>query len=122
MDPQNTPSAFLWILGVICLVGLAVMLLHWLRPSRCQKCRKKRSLEPNTCCSEREWEPVADLGHTAGVDFDLGRCKNCGTYLMAVFYVNSITYNVLSKQQGERFLRLQGSPELKRSLKRWFDS
>jgi hypothetical protein len=28
----------------------------------------------------------------------------------------------LSKQQGERFLRLQGSPELKKSLKRWLDS
>ena len=74
------------------------------------------------CCSEQEWEPVADLGHTAGVDFDLGRCKNCGTYLMAVFYVNSTTYNVLSKQQGERFLKLQGSPELKKSLRQWFDS
>ena len=79
-------------------------------------------MDEYTCCSKQEWEPVADLGHTAGVDFDLGRCKNCGTYLMAVFYVNSITYNVLSKQEAERFLKLQGSPELKKSLKRWFDS
>jgi hypothetical protein len=28
----------------------------------------------------------------------------------------------LSKQQGERFLKLQGSPELKKSLRQWFDS
>ena len=74
------------------------------------------------CCSEMEWEAVADLGHTAGVDFDLGRCKNCGTYLMAVFYVNSITYNVLSDQQAKRFLKLQGSDTLKKALKRWLDS
>ena len=79
-------------------------------------------LSVNACCSEQEWEPVADLGHTAGVDFDLGRCKNCGTYLMAVFYVSSTTYNVLSEQQAERFLRLRGSPVLRKALRRWLES
>ena len=79
-------------------------------------------MDEYTCCSKQEWEPVADLGHTAGVDFDLGRCKNCGTYLMAVFYVNSVTHNVLSKQAAERFLGLQGSEKLKKALRRWFDS
>jgi len=74
------------------------------------------------CCSEQEWEPVADFGHTAGVDLDLGRCKHCKTYLMAVFYVNSTTYNVLSKQKAKRFLKLQGSAELKKTLRRWVDS
>ena len=74
------------------------------------------------CCDELEWEAVADLGHTAGVDFDLGRCKNCGTYLMAVFYVVSTTYNVLSKEEAEEFLQLQESPKLKAALRRWFDS
>ena len=58
------------------------------------------------CCSEQEWEPVADLGHAAGVDFDLGRCKNCGTYLMGMFHVSSTTYNVLSNMF---FLRLTGN-------------
>ena len=41
---------------------------------------------------------------------------------MAVFYVNSITYNVLSDQEAKRFLKLQGRDILKKALKRWFDS
>jgi len=41
---------------------------------------------------------------------------------MAVFYVVSTTYNILSKEEAEKFLQLQKSPKLNAALRRWFDS
>ncbi len=71
------------------------------------------------CCSDQEWTHVADFGHTAGFDFDLGRCANCGAYLLAVAYADRPTIHVIGKSEAESFLRLDGTPELKKALRRW---
>ena len=73
------------------------------------------------CCDKQSWSAIADFGHAGGFDLDLGRCANCGAYLMAVFYVSSTTYSVISNQQAAHFLKLQGTPELKTALKTWVD-
>lgn len=75
----------------------------------------------HTCCDKRSWIDVAELGHAGGCDLDLGWCENCGAYLMAVFYVNSTNYVVLSDERAEHFLRLEGTPQLKKELKSWVD-
>ncbi len=72
-----------------------------------------------------EWKDIADFGHVAGFDLDLCRCAACGAYSIAVFYVSSATYNVISNELAEHFLRLKhaGDPdEFKLALKRWVDS
>ena len=40
---------------------------------------------------------------------------------MAVFYVESTNYVVISNEQAELFLTLHGTPELKKALKNWVD-
>jgi hypothetical protein len=77
---------------------------------------------PSRCCPRQEWEAVADFGHVSGIDFDLGRCKNCGRYLLATWWVGpESTYHVIRKDTAERWLKLQGTKELKRRLKKWFN-
>jgi hypothetical protein len=71
------------------------------------------------CCDGQAWKGVADFGHTAGFDFDLGRCASCGAYLMSVAYADQPTVHVIEQSEAEAFLRLQGGPELKPALKRW---
>lgn len=71
------------------------------------------------CCDNQSWTPIADFGHAGGCDLDLGQCEACGAYLMAVFYVSSTNYVVVSKEEAERFLRLHGTPALKKALKDW---
>lgn len=71
------------------------------------------------CCEDQSWTPIADFGHAAGVDLDLGKCETCGAYLMAVFYVASTNYVVVSEDEAQRFLGLQGTPALKKALKDW---
>ncbi len=69
-----------------------------------------------------QWKPVADFGHVAGFDLDLGRCTACGVYIMAVFYVESTTYNCISDELAQHFLSLRGDPlQLKEELKKWVD-
>jgi len=77
------------------------------------------------CCERMDWKVVADFGHVAGFDLDLCRCAVCGAYSIAVFYVSSTTYNVISGELAEHFLRLRDSAnpkEFKLALKRWVDS
>ena len=73
------------------------------------------------CCEKQSWAAVADFGHAGGVDLDLGKCENCGAYLMAVSYTGPTTYVVISNERAEEFLKLQGTPELKKALKHWVD-
>ena len=112
------------MIEIVCLIAgiTAILLIARWKYRVIRKNAEDEIMSQYMCCNDQEWEPVADLGHAAGVDLDLGQCKNCGTYLMAVFYVNSTTYNVLSKQEAERFLKLQGNSELKKALRRWGDS
>ncbi|MCW5966750.1 MAG: hypothetical protein KIT83_22110 [Bryobacterales bacterium] len=68
-----------------------------------------------------QWTPVADLGHAAGFDFDLGRCANCSRWVMAVFYTQT-TYDCLTDEFANECLRLREKPqELKSLLRRCYD-
>lgn len=71
------------------------------------------------CCGDQEWTAVADLGHTAGFDFDLGRCANCGTDLLSVAYADRPTVHVIEPHVAGGFLRQKGAPELRQALRRW---
>ena len=71
------------------------------------------------CCDAQSFEVTADFEHAGGVD--LGRCVNCSAWLMAVWYHGSTTYNVISQERAEYFLKLQDTPELRRALKAWVD-
>ncbi len=71
------------------------------------------------CCNDQKWTGVADFGHTAGFDFDLGRCASCGAYLLSVAYAERPTVHPIEAREAEVFLRLQGKPELRQALKRW---
>ncbi len=77
------------------------------------------------CCDRMDWKVAADFGHVAGFDLDLCRCAGCGAYSIAVFYLSSTTYNVISHELAEDLLRLKDSADpnrLKLALKRWIDS
>ena len=111
-------SAKPWVLWTLLLGGLPLiyLMIHDLFALP-----KFGTAVRHGCCADRSWTPLADFGHAAGVDLDLGRCGNCGAYLMAVFYVESTNYVVISQEEAERFLKLQGTPELKKALKNWVD-
>jgi hypothetical protein len=111
-------SAKLWAFWTLLLGGLPLIFLMIYDLFRLPKFGTAPRYD---CCADQSWTPLADFGHAAGADFDLGRCENCGTYLMAVFYVQSTNYVVISKERAEYFLKLQGTPELKKALKNWFD-
>ncbi len=110
-------DAWRWTAATLLLGGLPVLwlVIHELfgRPATVEEPARRG------CCDRQSWTAVADFGHAGGVDLDLGKCENCGAYLMAVFYVTTTNYVVISRQQAEHFLSLKGTPELKPALKRW---
>ncbi len=107
-----------WALGSLLLAGLPLV---WLISHDLFAMPTFGSAVRHTCCDDRSWTAIADFGHAGGVDLDLGKCENCGAYLMAVFYVSSTIYLVISNEQAENFLSLHGTPELKKALKNWVD-
>ncbi len=107
-----------WALWTLLLAGLPLI---WLMIHDLFAMPTFGSARKPTCCDNRSWTAVADFGHAGGVDLDLGKCENCGAYLMAVFYVSSTNYVVISNEQAENFLTLQGTPELRKALKNWVD-
>jgi hypothetical protein len=107
-----------WALATLLLGGLPLI---WLVIHGLFAMPTFGSATRHTCCDNQSWTAVADFGHAGGVDLDLGTCENCGAYLMAVFYVSSTNYVVISNEQAEHFLKLQGTPELKKALKNWVD-
>ncbi len=107
-----------WALGTLLFVGLPLI---WLIIHDLFALPTFGSARRHTCCDSLSWTVVADFGHAGGVDLDLGKCENCGAYLMAVFYVDSTNYVVISNEQAEHFLTLHGTPELKKALKNWVD-
>jgi hypothetical protein len=76
------------------------------------------------CCNGLTWTAVADFGHAAGVDIDLGRCSVCGSYLMCATYGASATYHRVSEERAAHYLSLQKEdPErLRLVLRKWVDS
>ncbi len=107
-----------WALWTLLLAGLPLI---WLIIHDLFAMPTFGSARKPICCDNRSWTAVADFGHAGGVDLDLGKCENCGAYLMAVFYVSSTNYVVISNEQAEHFLTLHGTPELKKALKNWVD-
>jgi hypothetical protein len=76
------------------------------------------------CCDKMNWEEAADLGYVSGVDLDLGRCKRCGTYVMAVFsyFHGTPVYVTVNPADAEKFISLLGRPhELRVALKDWLE-
>jgi hypothetical protein len=110
---RNAKRWALWtlLLGGLPLIGLIIHELFALPTFGAAASR--------TCCDQQSWTAVADFDHAGGVDLDLGKCENCGVYLMAVFYVVSTNYVVITNELAEHFLALQGTPELKKALKNW---
>ncbi len=107
-----------WALWTLLLAGLPLI---WLIIHDLFAMPTFGSARKPICCDNRSWTAVSDFGHAGGVDLDLGKCENCGAYLMAVFYVDSTNYVVISNEQAEHFLTLHGTPELKKALKNWVD-
>ena len=107
-----------WLWGCL-LGGLTIGLVLSRRLFALPKGGDVTPEDRHRCCEQQGFEAVADFGSVTGFDLDLGRCASCGAWLMAVFWVTSTTYNVISQEQAERFLELQGTPELRRVLKAW---
>ncbi len=103
-----------WLVG-----GLTISFMLSRRLFALPKVRDVSPEDRHRCCEQQRFEAVADFGHVTGFDLDLGRCASCGAWLMAVFWAASTTYNMISQEQAERFLELQGTPELRRALKAW---
>ena len=103
-----------WALGALLFAGLPVV---WLIINDIFALPTFGAAKMHTCCDNQSWTAVEDFGHAGGVDLDLGKCENCDAYLMAVFYVSSTNYVVISNEQAEYFLTLCGTPELKKALK-----
>ena len=118
MTSKQGRDARRWALGSLLLASLPLV---WLISHDLFAMPTFGSAKRHTCCDDLSWAAVADFGHAGGVDLDLGKCENCGAYLMAVFYVESTNYVVISNEQAELFLTLHGTPELKKALKNWVD-
>ena len=74
------------------------------------------------CCDNPRFELVEDLGHVESVDWDLGTCPSCGSYVLRQWseYAPLHTYyDKLSPQEGERFRSSQGRNRVT-LLKRWY--
>jgi len=105
-----------WTLATVLLGGLPAI---WLIISDLFAMPTFGTAVKHTCCENQSWTAIADFGHAGGVDLDLGKCENCGAYLMAVFYVSSTNYVVISREQADEFLALGDTPERKKALKNW---
>lgn len=108
-----------WLLGGGLMGGLVIVLTVSRRLFALPKIRELSFDDRHRCCDSQRFEAAADFGEVTGFDLELGRCANCDAWLMAVFWASSTTYNVISQEQAERFLRLQGTPELHRALETW---
>ncbi len=66
---------------------------------------------------------MADFGHVAGFDVDLGKCSVCGGYLMCLGYGASATYHRVRDERAAYYLSLQkDDPErLRLVLRKWAD-
>ena len=81
--------------------------------------------EPNTfCCSQGRWVLVADLGHTDGVDFVLGKCSACQNYWMN-FWIAATSvpdqYVAVSAVKAREFLSTASGPSRKKILSDWWN-
>ena len=79
------------------------------------------SLEEINCCAHPQWNPIKDLGHTDGCDFDMGQCKLCDTYWMFIWMPSTTGYYTkLSLDEANQFLNGTASDQKKR-VSDWFN-
>ena len=79
-----------------------------------------------SCCSEQEFErhsdpEIADIGKSKGVEYTVGRCKNCGAFLIHCWAGGVAgSTNVVSRDLIDSFVA--AAPESrKKLLSDWFD-
>jgi hypothetical protein len=74
------------------------------------------------CCPRFAWEPVADLGHTDGFDFDLGRCRGCGALVMHLWsdHAPESNYQRVEPAEADAWLKADAAVR-KRLLREWFN-
>ena len=74
------------------------------------------------CCSDPKVELIEELGHVEGVDWDLGRCKSCGSSVLHQWSVHRPTLifnDKLTAEEYERFHRSRDD-ERRSLLKAWY--
>ncbi len=75
------------------------------------------------CCASPKFKLEEELGHTEGVDWDLGKCLTCGAYLLrqwSVYAPDRIFYDKLSDDEANTFLKSEGVKR-KSLLKQWYE-
>ncbi len=105
-----------WALASVALGGLPTL---WLLFYFIFGWSKFDEATKQSCCDNRSGTGLADFGYVGGVELSLGRCENCGSYRMAVSYAATTKYAVISEELAEYLLALQGTPELKKVLRKW---
>ena len=75
-----------------------------------------------TCCGYEDFELIEELGHAESVDWDLGRCKRCGGFLLrqwSEYAPASVFVDPLTPDEGAAF-RDSRDRERVMLLKRWY--
>lgn len=78
----------------------------------------------NTCCSNLEFEFVADASHADGCEFTLGKCKNCRADLIHCFQtaiIHAGVYEVIDADLALKIVQLQDK-EQKEFMRAWYRS
>jgi hypothetical protein len=75
------------------------------------------------CCSYETFELAEELGHVEAVDWDLGRCRTCGSYVLQTWSPHApdrVFYDRLTAEEGARFAASQGRERVQ-LLKQWYN-
>lgn len=74
------------------------------------------------CCDDPKFTLVEDLGHAESVDWDLGTCPSCGSYVLrqwSEYSPLSTYYDKLTTEEGTRFRDSRGRERII-LLKQWY--
>ncbi|HEY0403803.1 MAG TPA: hypothetical protein VGD09_17430 [Blastococcus sp.] len=74
------------------------------------------------CCENPKFRLVEELGHVEAVDWDLGTCESCGSYLLQQWSEHAplnVYLDPLTPEEGERF-RTSAGLERRILLKRYY--
>jgi hypothetical protein len=79
--------------------------------------------EPHeTACAKPGFDLIEELGHTEGVDWDLGRCPACEKHFLQQWSEHApdrVFYDELTAEEADAFRRSQGRARLM-LLKKWY--
>ncbi len=73
------------------------------------------------CCAKPVWINIRDLGTANALEFDLGRCADCGQYVMHIYYQGTSGYWVVAEEDAAELLEAAPGPERKALINRWLD-